>query len=364
LIHAATMVAAGVYLMVRVAPLLAHAPQVGAAVLAIGVLTSLLAGTMALVESDIKRVLAFSTVSQLGMMMAAVGCGAPGAAYFHLLTHAFFKALLFLVAGGVIHAVHTNDLFKMGRLARAMPLTAACFAIGALALAGVIPTAGFFSKDEILAGVLASGHPVAFALLVVNAALTAFYIGRAFFLSMAGGNPAASGAHDPPALMTAPLVVLASLALVGGVLAPVVPRLLAGSIAPPLAEHEAAPLFVPLLGTLAALSGLTLAWLGYQRGAFDPAAIRRAAGPVTILLERRYYIDDLVELLYRRAYLGLSTVVGWFDRYVLDGLVNASAWATWRTAGRLRRIQSGRVQDALYAVAAGLTFLAWMALSR
>ncbi len=364
LIHAATMVAAGVYLMVRVAPLLSHAPELMSAIFAIGVLTAFLAATMALVESDIKRVLAFSTVSQLGFMMAAVGSGGAGAAYFHLLTHAFFKALLFLTAGSLIHAVGSNDLFKMGRLARAMPVTAACFAAGALALAGIVPTAGFFSKDEILASVLAGGHPLGFALLVLTAGITAFYIGRAFFLAMLGSHDAEGHAHESPAAMTAPMAVLAVLALVGGALAPSIPRLFAGTIAPPAFEPETAPVFVPILGTLAALSGLALSWLAYQRRSFDPGAVRRAVGPVATLLERRYFVDDAFELVYRRAYLGLSSVVGWFDRYVVDGLVNAATWMTWLVAGRLRGMQNGRVQDALYAVAAGLVLLAWLALGR
>jgi NADH-quinone oxidoreductase subunit L len=362
LIHAATMVAAGVYLMVRVAPLLSHAPELMSAIFAIGVLTAFLAATMALVESDIKRVLAFSTVSQLGFMMAAVGSGGAGAAYFHLLTHAFFKALLFLTAGSLIHAVGTNDLFKMGRLARTMPVTAACFAAGALALAGIVPTAGFFSKDEILASVLAGGHPLGFALLVLTAGITAFYIGRAFLLAMLGLRDA--DGHESPAAMTAPMAVLAILALAGGVLAPSIPRLFAGTIAPPAFEPEGAPVFVPILGTVAALAGLALSWLAYQRGSFDPGAVRKAVGPVATLLERRYFVDDAIEIVYRRAYLGLSSLVGWFDRYVVDGLVNAGTWMTWLVAGRLRGMQNGRVQDALYAVAAGLVLLVWLALGR
>ena len=201
LIHAATMVAAGVYLMVRIAPLLAHTPGIATAVFAIGVLTAFVAATMALVENDIKRILAFSTVSQLGFMMAAVGVGSPEAAYFHLLTHAFFKALLFLAAGALIHAVHTNDIFKMGRLGRVMPITCACFAAGALALSGVFPTAGFFSKDEVLAGVLAHGHPIGFAILLVTAGMTAFYIGRAFLVAAFGHGEAGGHPHDPPGAM-------------------------------------------------------------------------------------------------------------------------------------------------------------------
>jgi NADH-quinone oxidoreductase subunit L len=364
LIHAATMVAAGVYLMIRVSPLLALAPALATAILVVGVITTLLAGTLALIERDLKRVLAYSTVSQLGMTMAAIGCLAPEAAYFHLLTHAFFKALLFLAAGSILHAVHTGDLFSMGRLARPMPVTAAAFAVGALALAGVPPLAGFFSKDEVLAAVLLAGHPVAFALLVAGAAMTAFYIGRAFFLAMGGPRETPGHPHESPALMTVPLVALAVASVAGGLLAPVVPRLLHASVSPPAAEAAHAPLPVALAGTFAALAGLVLAWMGYQRRSFDPRRVLAAAGPLATLLSRRYFIDDLFLIAYRRVYLGGSAVIGWLDRYVVDGLVNALAWWTWQLGGRLRALQSGRAQDALYAVAVGLIVLAWLALSR
>jgi NADH-quinone oxidoreductase subunit L len=364
LIHAATMVAAGVYLMVRIAPLLAHTPQVAAVVFGIGVLTAFVAASMALVENDIKRILAFSTVSQLGFMMAACGSGSASAAYFHLVTHAFFKALLFLVAGSLIHAVHTNDIFKMGRLARSMPVTCACFAAGALALSGVIPTAGFFSKDEILAAVLAGGHPIGFAILLVTAGMTAFYIGRAFFVAAMGHGDAPGHPHDPSAAMRIPLVVLAALAIVAGVAARWIPGLFTASIAPSAEASEHTPLLVPILGTAAALGGLAIAWAGYQQRSFDPAAIRRAMGPIVTLLERRWYVDDVFEAVYRFGYLNISTAVGWLDRYVVDGLVNAVTWATWTASGRLSAIQTGRVQDALYATAAGLVLLAWLAWAR
>ena len=364
LIHAATMVAAGVYLMVRIAPLLAHTPQVATVVFSIGVLTAFLAASMALVENDIKRILAFSTVSQLGFMMAAVGAGSASAAYFHLVTHAFFKALLFLAAGSLIHAVHTNDIFKMGRLARVMPITSACFAAGALALSGVFPTAGFFSKDEVLAAVLAGGHPVGFAILVLTAGMTAFYIGRAFFVAMMGPNTASGHPHEPPVAMKAPLVVLAVLAILAGAAARLVPGLFATSIAPPAGAEEHAPFLVPLLGTAAALAGLALAFAGYQRRAFDPANVRRAFRPLVTVLERRWYVDDVFEFGYRFAYLKISNAVGWVDRYIVDGFVNAVTWGTWVFAGRLTLLQSGRVQDALYATAFGLVVLVWLAWAR
>jgi len=364
LIHAATMVAAGVYLMVRIAPLLSYTPGIATVVFAIGVLTAFLAASMALVENDIKRILAFSTVSQLGFMMAAVGAGSPEAAYVHLVTHAAFKALLFLAAGALIHAVHTNDIFKMGRLGRVMPITCACFAAGALALGGVFPTAGFFSKDEVLAGVLAHGHPIGFAILVLTAGLTAFYIGRAFFVAAFGANTAEGHPHDPPLAMRGPLVVLAVLAVGTGFAVKFVPALVTASLGQHAGSEEHAPLYVPLLGTAAALTGLAIAWAGYQRRSFDPGAVRRSLAPFVTVLERRFFVDDVFEAGYRFVYLRISSAVGWLDRYVVDGLVNAVSWGTWSAAARLSRIQSGRVQDALYAVAAGLVLLVWMAWAR
>ena len=354
LIHAATMVAAGVYLMVRIAPLLTHAPQVAAAVFAIGVLTAFVAASMATVENDIKRILAFSTVSQLGFMMAAVGCGGAAAGYFHLLTHAVFKALLFLAAGSLIHALHTNDIFKMGNLLRAMPVTCTAFAAGALALGGVFPTAGFFSKDEVLAAVLLAGHPVGFAILIATTAMTAFYIGRAWLVAALGSSRAAGHPHEPPAAMTVPLIVLAALAVVAGA---------ARGLVPAGAEGQA-PAMVPVLGTAAALTGLAIAWAGYQRRLFDPGRVRSALGPLVTVLERGWYVDDVFEAVYRVFYRSLSNAVAWVDRYLVDGVVNAVTWATWTWAGRLRAIQNGRVQDALYATTAGLIVLLWLALAR
>jgi NADH-quinone oxidoreductase subunit L len=361
LIHAATMVAAGVYLMVRIAPLLAVVPALSAAICVIGVLTAFVAASMALVENDIKRILAFSTVSQLGFMMAAIGAGSATAAYFHLLTHAVFKALLFLAAGALIHAVHTNDIFKMGRLARAMPVTCAAFAAGALALSGIFPTVGFFSKDEILAAVLAGGHPVGFAVLVVTAGMTAFYIGRAFFVAAFGTNESGGHPHDPPAAMRGPLVVLAVLAIGAGFATPLVPHLLTYSLGQLPVTPEHAPKFVLFLGTAAGVIGLFIAWAGYQRRIFDPGRVRAALGPVATVLRHRYYVDDVFEAVYRSAYLSVSAAVGWLDRYVVDGVVNAVTWLTWTVAGRMGAIQSGRVQDALYAVAIGLVLLCWLA---
>ncbi|HXV77308.1 MAG TPA: NADH-quinone oxidoreductase subunit L, partial [Candidatus Polarisedimenticolaceae bacterium] len=365
LIHAATMVAAGVYLMARVTPLLDQTPQLAAWVLAIGALTAFLAATMALVERDVKRILAFSTISQLGYMMAAVGAAGTVAAVYHLSTHAFFKALLFLAAGSVIHALRTNDIFQMGRLARRMPLTTTYFLIGGLALSGVPPLSGFFSKDAILVDLLHDGRRFAFWLLVVTAGLTSFYMGRAFFVIFFGGRDGAGHAHESPAVMTVPMGVLALLALGGGLFGSTIAELIEHSISSGAGRAERShSLFVPLVKTAVAVAGIVLAWLGYQARAFEPAALARRFAPITRLLERRYYVDDLLYALYRALYLGAGAVVGWFDRYIVDGLVNLVSWIGWRLAARARGVQTGRAQDALYAIAVGFLLLALLALGR
>src|SRR5881628_1916393 len=219
LIHAATMVTAGVFMVTRAQPLFALVPDVLVLIGWVGAFTALLAATLACVESDIKRVLAYSTVSQLGYMMAAVGAGAPDAGFLHLLTHGLFKALLFLGAGAVIHAVGTHDIFRMGGLFRAMPQTALVFIVGTLALAGVPPLAGFFSKEAVLAGVWDSGRPAVFLLLAITAFLTAFYMFRVIFITFFGhGHPhGATHPHDPPWLMRGPLWLLAGLTVAIGI---------------------------------------------------------------------------------------------------------------------------------------------------
>jgi NADH-quinone oxidoreductase subunit L len=364
LIHAATMVAAGVYLMVRIAPLLEHTPEVAFWVMSIGAFTAILSASMALVARDVKRILAFSTVSQLGYMMTAVGAGGAIAGYFHLTTHAFFKALLFLAAGSIIHAVHSNDIFDMGRLWRKMPITGIYFLVGGLALSGIWPFAGFFSKDEILIDVWAHGHPVAFWVLLITAGMTAFYMFRAFFVAFFGDRESQGHPHESPAVMTVPMGVLAFLAVVAGFagLGGLIHSSMHHSISavhPAAVEH---PGWIPIAGTVAALLGILLAYLGYQAKLFSPAGIARAFKPFTLLLERRYFIDDFFEFLYRVFYIGLSTVIGWIDRYIIDGVVNWLTWLTYAIAGLVRRTQTGRAQDALYAVALGLLLLVFLAL--
>jgi NADH-quinone oxidoreductase subunit L len=364
LIHAATMVAAGVFLMIRIHPLLAATPEVAFWVLQIGAFTAFLAATMALVERDVKRILAFSTISQLGYMMAAVGAGAHVAAFFHLFTHAFFKALLFLAAGSLIHAMHTNDIFRMGNLWKPMRWTGLYFLVGGLALSGIPPTAGFFSKDEILVGVWQTGEPLAIFFLFATVFLTAFYMFRAFFVVFFGDREAEGHPHESPGVMVGPMGILAVLALVAGFFGHGLEGLLSHSLGVSEAAGETAhvPGSLPWIGSLLGLAGIALAYLGYQARTLDTRAVYTRFHPVATVLERRYFVDDLFLALYRYVYNLLSGFLGWFDRYVVDGVVNFLTWGTWQVARAVRTVQSGQVQDALYAVVLGFLFLAYLAM--
>ncbi len=351
LIHAATMVTAGVFLVTRAQPLFSLTPDVLRLVGWVGAFTALLAASMACVEGDIKRVLAYSTVSQLGYMMAAAGAGAPSAGFLHLLTHGLFKALLFLGAGAVIHAVGTNDVFRMGGLFRAMPQTAIVFIVGTAALAGLPPLSGFFSKEAILAGVWEGEMTWPFLMLALTAFLTAFYMFRVVFIVFFGRAHAGGHPHEAPWAMRGPLWLLAALTVLVGL------RLWTGPRGPHHGPEWLAPLSIAL-----ALGGVLLAWAMYQRGAVDPA---RVAGtfPLTVLdfvARRRYGLDALYGGLYRGLLLAFSRLIGWVDRYLVDGVLNLVSACTLRSGDRLRRIQSGRAQDYVYGVAFGvLLLLAW-----
>jgi NADH-quinone oxidoreductase subunit L len=351
LIHAATMVTAGVFLVARSEPLLVLVPGVLTLIARVGAFTALLAATMACVESDIKRVLAYSTVSQLGYMMAAAGAGATDAGFFHLLTHGVFKALLFLGAGAVIHAVGTNDIFRMGGLWRVMPQTGLVFIVGTLALSGVWPLAGFFSKEAILAGVSADGRPAVFLCLAVTAFLTAFYMFRVVFITFFGrGHPhGAAHPHDPPWLMRGPLWLLAILTVAIGL------RFAVGGAG----EHHP-PAWLTVLSLALAAGGIGLAWAMYGARRVPVELVRRPLATIDFLARRRYFLDAIYGASYRGLMLGFSRVIGWIDRYLVDGLLNVcSAWSL-RAGDALRRIQSGQAQDYVYGVAFGvLLLLVW-----
>jgi NADH-quinone oxidoreductase subunit L len=356
LIHAATMVTAGVYLLRRTDWLFALTPDVLALVGWVGAFTALLAATLACAQDDIKRVLAYSTVSQLGYMMAAIGAGFAATGFLHLLTHGVFKALLFLAAGAVIHAVGSNDVGAMGGLARRMPQTAIVFVVGTLSLAGIPLFGGFYSKEEILGAVWAGGLPVPFAMLVLAAFLTSFYMFRVVFLAFFGrGHAAGHGTrggagghtHDAPFVMSGPLWLLALLSVGVGVLFTV--------HHPPTEFH--APGWLPPLAMAVAVAGILLAWLTYQRAAVSPERLAAAFGPIRRAAQQRFWIDAAVEALYRHGLLVFSRVVGWVDRYLVDGIVNVlSAW-TLIAGDRMRRIQTGLAQDYIYGVAFGLLLL-------
>jgi NADH-quinone oxidoreductase subunit L len=359
LIHAATMVTAGVFLVVRSEPLLVLVPGVLSIIARVGAFTALLAATMACVENDIKRVLAYSTVSQLGAMMAAAGAGAADAGFFHLLTHGVFKALLFLGAGAVIHAVGTNDIFRMGGLGRFMPQTGLVFIIGTLALAGVWPLAGFFSKEAVLAGVFDGGRAdgavggtfIVFLLLAITAFLTAFYMFRVIFIAFFGpGHPHGQAhPHDPPWLMRAPLWILAILTVGVGL------RFAIGGAG----EHHP-PAWLTVLSLALAAGGIGLAWAMYGARWLPVEAVRRPLAAIDVLARRRYFLDAIYVGIYRGVMLGFARLVGWIDRYLVDGLLNVfSAWSL-RAGDALRRIQSGQAQDYVYGVAFGvLLLLVW-----
>ena len=359
LIHAATMVTAGVYLLTRTVWLFRLTPDVMEIVAWNGAFTALLAAVLACVQTDIKRVLAYSTVSQLGYMMAAIGAGFASAGFLHLLTHGIFKALLFLAAGAVIHAVGTNDIFHMGGLRRPMPQTFIVFLVGTLSLAGIPLFGGFFSKEEILGAVLAGRLPVSFAMLLLGAFLTAFYMFRVVFITFAGAPAAAHAGHgdgdrhlhDAPPFMALPLWILAVMSVGAGVLF---------AFWHPEAEFEAAGWLTPT-AVAVATAGIALSYLVYQRRAISADALASVFWPIRAAALRRFWIDDLVAGAYRVVLLGFSKAVGWVDRYLVDGLLNVlSAW-TLMAGDRLRRIQSGHAQDYVYGVALGVIgLLAWM----
>jgi len=357
LIHAATMVTAGVYMVARSHVLFERSGVALEVVAWVGVATALFAATVALVQTDIKRVLAYSTVSQLGYMFAAVGLGAYAAGIFHLLTHAFFKALLFLGAGSVIHSMHgEQDLRRMGGLAPKMVVTTITMAVGAAGLAGVPGLAGFFSKDAILAAAYEGHQPLIFALLLFGAFLTAFYTFRLMFLTFLGGprmpKDVAHHVHESPSVMTGPLVILALLTLLAGwvlgipaaegtrferFLVPVFP-LHEG------AHSGVAAYMLLVLSVIAVAAGTVLAWFMYVSTPVRAERIGRARTPVHALLLNAYYIDWLYDRALVRPLLALFTAL-WrvFDVQIVDGLVNLAGLAVVACSATFRRLQTGYV---------------------
>jgi len=413
LVHSATMVAAGVYLVGRFYPVLT--PDVLLVIAYVGGITLFIAATIAVTANDIKRVLAYSTVSQLGYMMLALGVGGWVAGLFHLVTHAFFKSLLFLCSGSVIHACHTNDMRKMGGLLKVMPYTAWTMLIGCLAIIGagipfVIGLSGYYSKDAILAQALLfarlnPSHGILYLAVAGGAFITAFYMFRLWFMTFAGSprdHHVAEHAHESPKVMTVPLVVLAVFAVISGWGLPsgfgvaglleqsrpagtavaVSTDAILGAISLP-AEHDSHAGDIHVIATLTAFltatAGVLLAALMYLKPLVSPAGLARLAGPAYTFLVNRWYVDELYHSVFVVPTLQLARLVSgidkifidglinglawaarqvagidaWFDRTVVDGLVNAAGRITWNTGIEMRRLQTGRLRQYVMFIVVG-----------
>jgi NADH-quinone oxidoreductase subunit L len=351
LIHAATMVTAGVYVTCRMAPLYLHAPAAMLTVAVVGALTALFAASIGLAQTDIKKVLAYSTVSQLGTMMLAAGVGAFSAAIFHLMTHAFFKALLFLGAGSVIHALSgEQDIRKMGGLDRHTPWTHGTFLVATLAIGGIFPLSGFFSKDEILWAAF-NRSPLLWFVGAATAGLTAFYMARLYTLVFRGeerfGEEVRHHLHESPPSMIVPLAILAVLSCVGGwvgfpaVIAPtrgmeniferyLAPVFEAGEGAVAHAVPHAPGLELSLMAAslgIAVVCGL-FGWACYERWPEIPARLAESARGLYRLIANKYFVDELYGKVILAPYDALCRAAAWFDGWVVDGLVNAAGYVT------------------------------------
>jgi NADH-quinone oxidoreductase subunit L len=380
LIHAATMVTAGVYLVARSQALFSLVPAAQGAVTWVGAATALFAATIAVGQYDIKKVLAYSTISQLGFMVAAVGMGATVAGMFHLVTHAFFKALLFLSAGSVIlgmehgshdaHDLDPQDMRNMGGLRSRMPLTFWVYLAGALALAGIAPLAGFFSKDEILVAASRQSSAV-FIVLVIAAFFTAFYMGRQVLMVFFGKarSDAARHAVESPVLVTIPLVALALLSIFGGGLNLPGTHLLESWLEHSLAETTPGEFLLPVaVGSLVvALLGILIAWLVYGRvplaDARTPDPLARPLGAIYRGMENKWKVDEFYHLIIVRPYTALADFfAGPVDQGIIDGLVNGVARLLAWLAGLVRQLQTGYVRTYALAVLVGvIAILAYLA---
>jgi NADH-quinone oxidoreductase subunit L len=382
LIHAATMVAAGVYLVARSATVFAASDSAAMVVAIIGAITALMAATIGLVQNDIKRVLAYSTCSQLGYMIMALGLGSMTAGIFHLMTHAFFKSLLFLGAGSVIHASHTQDIREMGGLGNKMKITAITFIIGSASLAGIFPLSGFWSKDEIIAST--HDQPIFLLVALAVAFMTAFYMTRLCFMTFFG-KPRVQKfydhAHESPKTMTVPLVILAFLAIFAGwVGIPWLSKGFGSFVFHGHPHHGHADYLLMLVSTVFAVSGVTLGWLMYGKGAISPDRMAERFKPIYTLLLNKYYFDEIYSAViikpilalcrflwsfdnavidgivnfFGRFTLFLSWLHDMFDKYVVDGLVNGAGYTIWGIGSVIRQAQTGKVQNYAIVIFAGV----------
>ncbi|WP_316840764.1 NADH-quinone oxidoreductase subunit L [Pedobacter gandavensis] len=371
LIHAATMVTAGVYMIARSNVLFDLAPMIQHIIAIVGLATAVLGAIIALTQTDIKKVLAYSTVSQLGYMFLGLGVGAYNGAFFHVITHAFFKALLFLCAGSVIHALHhEQDMRHMGGLRKKLPVTFMTMLIGTIAIAGLPPFSGFFSKDEILAHVYAHDKTM-WAIGVFTAFLTAFYMFRMLFLTFSGKyrgtHHAEEKIHESPKSMTIPLIVLAVLSAIGGMIG--VPEALGGShwlshwLAPVIKHTAEAPdhateymlMAVSVIGVLVAIG---FAYVKYVKQNHIPVPDEGKRSALANLSYHKFYIDEIYDLIIRRPLDAFSTFFyKIIDNKIVDGIVNGLGWGTSEASKGLRLVQSGNVGFYLLMMVVGIISL-------
>ena len=389
LIHAATMVTAGIFLIARNSTLFALSHTTMAIITGVGITTALIAATIGIVQNDIKKVLAYSTVSQLGFMFMALGVGAYTAAVFHVMTHAFFKALLFLGSGSVIHGMHAEqDIQKMGGLKKYMPQTYITFLLGTIAISGIFPFSGFFSKDEILWNAYANGSPILWGAGVLAAFCTAFYMFRLLYLTFYGEerfdhhhvHP-----HESPVTMTLPLWILAILSVFGGLLG--IPKALSGGADINILEHWLEPIFANANSILAShhsdahhhslalewglmAASLAIAIIGilyaaslYKKSSSKPAEMAAKNKGIYNILWNKYFVDEIYHNVFVAPMYKISLDFLWkiVDVQIIDGIVNGSARAIAVSAENLRKIQSGIAQNyALMMLFGIVAIIAWM----
>ena len=387
LIHAATMVNAGVYLVARTSPIFAHAQEALVVVAGIGIFTAILAASIAMTQTDIKRVLAYSTLSQLGYMFAALGVGAFTAAIFHLMTHGFFKGLLFLGSGSVIHAVHEEqDMRRMGGLSKKISITYMTMLVGSLAISGIPPLAGFFSKDEILGEAFKLGFPWVWAIGLFVALLTAFYMfrlmGLTFWGEFRGPREIWDRMHESPSVMTTPLILLAIPSAVLGLLLglPLGASVIHNWLGPVFhesvevlhhaeAEYQLFGIDGALIGASVAVAaiGIAVAWrlfgveIGSIRRTPQPERVQALSARAPFLYRaslNKWWFDELYHLLFIVIGGRIASFLWWFDRNVVDGSVNDLARTTVGAGRRLQRVQTGRVQNYALGIALGLIVMA------
>ena len=366
LIHSATMVVAGVFLTARLFPLFSAAESTLRVVEATGAFTALFAAAIACTQTDLKRILAYSTLSQLGLMMASLGSGGYSASMFHIFTHAFFKCLLFLSAGVVIHAIHSNDIRDAGGLRKFLPRTYWSTLIALVAIAGIFPFAGYWSKEEILQGALARGHYAAFAGGMVTSALTAFYMSRYFFLTFHGkAKPLAEGAHAPHEgwLMTLPLVILAVPSALAGFLAEGTFHSRVAPWIPGVADAEIyeshGSVWVPFIASLAAVTGIVISMYWYAVKGNRPGYPGRAAPGWYKALSAKLWIDEIWIFLAKGVGAkAVASPMNWFERRVVNGSFDFASGFLKRLAFLQSLSHSGQVQWYIAVALAGLFVLA------